>query len=59
LFNHIGTVHNRRDQVWFCEKDRYDVTILRSLAEYRKQDRNDTAFGKNYLQGKYGAVSGI
>jgi AAA15 family ATPase/GTPase len=50
----------RRDQVWFTEKDRYGVSRLFSLSEYRLQDgkgvRNDEAFAKNYLQGKYGAI---
>jgi len=46
----------RRDQIWFCEKDQYGVTNLYSLVEYDEPVRNDAAFGKNYLQGKYGAV---
>ena len=46
----------RRDQIWFCEKDRYGATDLYSLVEYDEPVRNDAAFGKNYLQGKYGAV---
>ncbi len=44
----------RRDQIWFAEKDRCESTHLFSLAEYRV--RNDEAFEKNYVQGKYGAV---
>jgi hypothetical protein len=46
----------RRDQVWFCEKDQYGATDLYSLAEYKEPVRNDAVFGKNYLQGKYGAI---
>jgi len=46
----------RRDQIWFCEKDIYGATDLYSLVEYDEPVRNDAAFGKNYLQGKYGAV---
>jgi AAA15 family ATPase/GTPase len=46
----------RRDQIWFCEKDQYGATDLYSLVEYNEPVRNDAAFGKNYLQGKYGAV---
>jgi len=46
----------RRDQIWFCEKDQYGATNLYSLVEYDEPVRNDAAFGKNYLQGKYGAV---
>lgn len=46
----------RRDQIWFCEKDQYGATDLYSLVEYDEPVRNDASFGKNYLQGKYGAV---
>jgi AAA15 family ATPase/GTPase len=46
----------RRDQIWFCEKDQYGATDLYSLVEYDEPVRNDAAYGKNYLQGKYGAV---
>jgi AAA15 family ATPase/GTPase len=46
----------RRDQIWFCEKDQYGATDLYSLVEYNEPVRNDAAYGKNYLQGKYGAV---
>ena len=34
----------RRDQIWFTQKDRYGVTELYSLAEYKV--RNDASFGK-------------
>ncbi len=50
----------RRDQIWFTEKDQYGVSKLFSLSEFKvlngKGVRNDEAFAKNYLQGKYGAV---
>jgi len=46
----------RRDQIWFCEKDQYGATGLYSLVEYDEPVRNDAAFGKNYLQGRYGAI---
>jgi len=46
----------RRDQIWFCEKNQYGATNLYSLVEYDEPVRNDAAFGKNYLQGKYGAI---
>jgi len=46
----------RRDQIWFCEKDQYGATDLYSLVEYDEPIRNDAAFGKNYLQGRYGAI---
>lgn len=44
----------RRDQIWFSEKDQQGATHLASLAEYRV--RNDAAFEKNYLEGRYGAI---
>lgn len=46
----------RRDQVWFCEKDRTGASEFYSLAEYHEHVRKDASFGKNYLQGKYGAI---
>ncbi|MCL1993717.1 MAG: ATP-binding protein [Spirochaetes bacterium] len=46
----------RRDQIWFCEKNIYGATDLYSLVEYDEPVRNDAAFGKNYLNGKYGAT---
>jgi AAA15 family ATPase/GTPase len=51
----------RRDQIWFCEKDLYGATELYSLVEYVEPDthesvRNDAAFNKNYLKGKYGGI---
>jgi len=54
---HILTNKNfRRDQIWFCEKDQYGATDLYSLVEYDEPVRNDAAFGKNYLHGRYGAI---
>lgn len=44
----------RRDQVWFAQKDRYGVTDLYSLDEYRI--RKDASFNKDYFMGKYGAI---
>ena len=44
----------RRDQIWFAEKDQQGATHLASLSEYRV--RNDAAFEKNYLEGRYGAI---
>ncbi len=48
--------HNffRRDQIWFTEKNKYGVTDLYSLAEYRV--RNDASFEKDYIAGRYGAI---
>ena len=44
----------RRDQIWFTEKDRQGATQLYSLVEFRV--RNDEAFERNYIQGRYGAI---
>jgi len=50
----------RRDQVWFVEKNPDAVSELYSLAELRLDDnkkvRNDAAYNKQYLLGRYGAV---
>lgn len=44
----------RRDQIWFTEKDRYGASHLYSLVEFKP--RNDAAFEKSYLRGRYGAL---
>lgn len=44
----------RRDQIWFVEKDKQGATALYSLADIKV--RNDAAFERNYLRGRYGAV---
>jgi len=46
----------RRDQIWFCEKDKYGASALYSLVKYKEPVRKDSSYNKNYLQGKYGAV---
>lgn len=50
----------RRDQVWFTEKTEQAATALYSLAEFKSPDgakvRNDAAFEKNYILGRYGAI---
>lgn len=49
----------RRDEIWFCAKNPYGASKLYSLAAFRKADgsmiRNDEAYGKRYLEGRYGA----
>jgi AAA15 family ATPase/GTPase len=48
----------RRDQIWFIEKDQYGASKLYSLADFKTElVRNTSSYSKNYLQGKYGAVS--
>ncbi|MFO7729803.1 MAG: ATP-binding protein [Spirochaetia bacterium] len=44
----------RRDQIWFTEKNKYNVTDLYSLSDYSV--RKDATFNKDYILGKYGAV---
>ena len=47
----------RRDQIWFVEKNQFGASELLSLADYKTDKvRNKSAFDKNYIQGKYGAV---
>lgn len=49
----------RRDEIWFCAKNPFGASKLYSLASFRKEDgtmiRNDEAYGKRYLEGRYGA----
>ncbi len=44
----------RRDQVWFCEKNRKGATDLYSLAEIKV--RKGARFENDYIAGKYGAI---
>lgn len=50
----------RRDQIWFCEKDKKGISNLYSLVEYKlendKKVRNDATYNKDYLAGRYGAI---
>ncbi|MEZ0608856.1 ATP/GTP-binding protein [Fibrella sp. WM1] len=50
----------RRDQIYFTEKDKYGVTSLYSLVDYKEEDgstvRKDRSFEKDYIQGRYGAI---
>lgn len=63
LTSHDITTMNRevfrRDEIWFCAKNPYGASKLYSLASFRKNDgtmiRNDEAYGKRYLEGRYGA----
>ncbi|NJL06616.1 MAG: ATP-binding protein [Chloroflexaceae bacterium] len=44
----------RRDQIWFTEKLNNEATELVSLATYKV--RNDEAYARRYLQGRYGGI---
>lgn len=47
----------RRDQIWFVEKNQFGASDLISLADFKTDTvRNKSAFDKNYLEGKYGAI---
>jgi uncharacterized protein len=49
----------RRDQVWFTEKDQRQGSTLYSLHDYKVgtgRERDDMAYEKRYLIGKYGAI---
>ncbi len=50
----------RRDQIWFTEKNHGEATELYSLIEFildgNKKVRNDASYGKDYLNGRYGAI---
>jgi AAA15 family ATPase/GTPase len=47
----------RRDQIWFVEKNQFGASELFSLADFKTDTvRNQSAFAKNYLDGRYGAV---
>jgi AAA15 family ATPase/GTPase len=49
----------RRDEIWFVAKDSWQSSRLYSLVEIRDGDgkpvRKDATFGKQYLDGRYGA----
>ncbi len=47
----------RRDQIWFVEKNQFGASELFSLGNFKTDKvRNKSAFDKNYLEGKYGAI---
>ncbi len=46
----------RRDQICFVDKDKYGVSSIKTLIEY-KGVRKDESYEKEYLEGSYGAVA--
>lgn len=44
----------RRDQIWFCEKDREGASRLYPLSDFRPRRMENVERG--YLQGRYGAI---
>ena len=49
----------RRDEIWFCALNAENSSHLYPLVEFRKDNgnkpRNDETYGKQYLEGRYGA----
>ena len=49
----------RRDEIWFCALDPQNASRLYSLISFKKENgktpRNDEAYSKQYLEGRYGA----
>ena len=52
--NVLACSHLRRDQIWFCEKDRVGASHIFSLAEFKM--RSSDRFEKGYLEGRFGAI---
>lgn len=49
----------RRDEIWFAEKDKYGISKIFSLSDYKINDvkiRNDATYNKDYLSGRYCAI---
>jgi len=47
----------RRDQIWFTEKDRYGVSTLFSLGDFKSDKvRKEDNYERNYIKGTYGAI---
>ena len=49
----------RRDEIWLCSRPTGEDAQLYPLSWYKKENglipRNDEAYGKQYLEGRYGA----
>lgn len=49
----------RRDEIYFCALNRNNASKLYPLVTFKKENgkspRNDEAYGKQYMEGKYGA----
>lgn len=48
----------RRDQIWFCERDRQLATVLSPLSDFRPRKRYEN-LERAYLAGRYGAVPNV
>lgn len=49
----------RRDEIWFCALNPQNASKLYSLISFKKENgkkpKNDEVYGKQYLEGRYGA----
>lgn len=49
----------RRDEIWFCALNPSNASTLYSLIAFKKENgrapRNDETYGKQYMEGRYGA----
>lgn len=55
--NILSKDYLRRDQIWFIDKNQFGASEMYSLGDFKsEQVRNKSAFDKNYIEGKYGAV---
>ncbi len=49
----------RRDEIWFCALNQDNASTLYPLIAFKKENgkppRNDESYGKQYLEGRYGA----
>ncbi len=44
----------RRDEIYFCDKNKYGITSLFSLQEFKS--RTDSTIRKKYLEGRFGGI---
>lgn len=51
----LGDTLFRRDQIWFCEKDESQATMLYPLIDFSPRKGREN-IEKNYLSGRYGGV---
>lgn len=54
--NLLNTNLFRKDQIWFVEKDKFGVSSLFSLAEFKNLRKNMPKLEQNYLDGDFGGV---
>lgn len=52
--NMLSSKSLRRDQVWFCEKDKNGASHIYSLADFKVRSSDD--YERGYLEGRFGAI---